>query len=52
MLTVIVAAGAFVLGFCFGAGAIIRQVRSGRVVAGGRAGECVKKPPSGRRERG
>lgn len=40
MLTVIVAAGAFVLGFCFGVGAVIRQVRSGRVVVGGRVYWC------------
>ena len=40
MLTVIVAAGAFVLGFCFGAGTVIRQVRSGRVVVGGRVYWC------------
>lgn len=32
MLTVIVAAGAFFLGFGLGAASIIRQVRSGRVV--------------------
>lgn len=40
MLTVILAAGAFFLGLCFGAGAVIRQVRSGRLVAGGRIYLC------------
>lgn len=45
MLMVIVAAGAFLLGFCFGAGAVIRQVRSGRVVAGGRVYRCMDTGP-------
>ena len=40
MLTVIVAVGAFFLGFCCGAGVVIRQVRSGRVVVGGRVYWC------------
>lgn len=40
MLTVIVAVGVFFLGFCFGAGAVIQQVRSGRVVVGGRVYWC------------
>lgn len=45
MLTVIVAAGAFFLGFCFGAGAVIRQVRSGRLVVGGRVYRCMDTGP-------
>ena len=45
MLTVIVAVGAFVLGFCFGAGAVIRQVRTGRLVAGGRVYRCMDTGP-------
>lgn len=45
MLTIIVAVGAFSLGFCFGAGAVIRQVRSGRVVAGGRVYRCMDTGP-------
>lgn len=40
MTVVIVVTGAFVLGFCFGAGTVIRQVRSGRLVAGGRIYRC------------
>lgn len=45
MLTVIVAVGAFFLGFCFGAGAVIRQVRSGRLVASGRIYRCMDTGP-------
>lgn len=45
MLTVIVTAGAFFLGICFGAGAVIRQVRSGRLVAGGRIYRCIDTGP-------
>ena len=45
MLTVIVAASAFFLGFCFGAGVVIRQVRSGRLVAGGRVYRCIDTGP-------
>lgn len=45
MLTVIIVAGAFVLGFCLGAGAVIRQVRSGRLVAGGRIYRCMDTGP-------
>ena len=45
MLTVIVAAGAFFLGFCCGGGAVIRQVRSGRVVASGRIYRCMDTGP-------
>lgn len=46
MLTVIVAASVFFLGFCFGAGAVIRQVRSGSVVAGGRVYFCKDTGPA------
>ena len=45
MLMVIVAVGAFFLGFCFGARAVIRQVRSGRLVAGGRIYRCIDTGP-------
>ena len=45
MLTVIVAAGAFFLGFCLGAGTVVRQVRSGRVVAGRRVYRCMDTGP-------
>lgn len=45
MLTVIVAAGAFFLGMALGAARIIRQVRSGRLVAGGRVYCCKDTGP-------
>lgn len=40
MLTVIVAAGAFFLGLGLGAGAVIQQVRAGRLVVCGRIYWC------------
>lgn len=45
MLTVIVAAGAFFLGLGLGAASIIRQVRSGRLVACGRIYWCKDTGP-------
>ena len=45
MLTAIAAIGAFFLGFCFGAGAVVRQVCSGRLVAGGRVYFCKDTGP-------
>lgn len=45
MMTVLAGLGLFFLGFCLGAGAIIRQVRSGRLVAGGRVYRCKDTGP-------
>ena len=45
MLTIIVAVGTFFLGFCFGAGTVIRRVRSGRLVVGGRVYRCMDTGP-------
>lgn len=45
MLTVIAAVGAFLLGLGLGAAGIIRQVRSGRLVAGGRIYWCKDTGP-------
>lgn len=48
MLTVIVATVTFFLGLGLGAASIIRQVRSGRLVAGGRIYWCKDTGPMGR----
>lgn len=40
MLTIIVAAGTFFLGLGLGSACIIRKVRSGRLVVGGRVYWC------------
>lgn len=45
MLTMIVAAGTFFLGTALGAASIIRQARSGRLVAEGRVYFCKDTGP-------